>query len=73
MTQIEQLYITAQALRKDAEAVEEALAMHNPGIINGKPSSLATIAADLGTLAYHYNNLRVDVIQTHEKIQRNEK
>lgn len=33
-------------------------------------TSLATLAADAGTLAYQFASLRVDIINIHEKRQR---
>lgn len=59
----EKLYMTAKALAKDAKILKQAL-------IGNKPS-LATLAADAGTLAYQFNSLRVDIIKQHEKEQIN--
>ena len=70
-TQIEKFYLEAQVLRQDADAVVKALSRHNPGI-KCDPPSLVTIGADLGDLVRHYNNLRIDIMQFHEKEQRNE-
>lgn len=70
-TQIEKFYLEAQVLRQDADAVVKALSKHNPGT-KSNPPSLVTIGADLGDLVRHYNSLRVDIMQFHEKNQRGE-
>lgn len=70
-TQIEKFYLEAQILSQDANAVVKALSKHNPGT-KSDPPSLITIGADLGVLVRHYNSLRVDIMQLHEKNQRGE-
>ena len=70
-TQIEKFYLEAQVLRQDADAVVKALSKHNQGT-KSNPPSLITIGADLGDLVRHYNSLRIDIIQLHERNQRDD-
>ena len=64
------IYIAAEALAKDAQALVKKLAKFNPGIDNDDQASLETLAADAGTLAYQFATLRVDIIRKHEERQR---
>ena len=69
---MKKLFLNAESLAKDAAELTKMLAQHNPGFESKRKISLATIAASAGTLAYRYNNLRVDIIQKYEKEQGNE-
>lgn len=70
-TQIEKFYLEAQVLSQDADAVVKALSKHSPGT-KCDPPSLVTIGADLGDLVRHCNSLRIDIMQLHERSQRDE-
>ena len=71
-TQIEKFCFEAQVLEQNANTVAKALSKHMPGITSDPPSLMA-IGADLGDLVRHYNSLRIDIMQFHEKNQRGEK
>ena len=64
-------YIAAILLVKDAQRLAEEIGKYNPGIEHAKKESLATLAADAGTLVTLYSNLRVRLLDIHEKGQRN--
>ena len=66
------LFLEAKCLAKEATELTELIAQHNPGIESKGKLSLATIAASTGTLAYRYNNLRVDIIRKYEENQQND-
>ena len=69
---MKKVYIEATVLKNDASKVVDELARFNPGIKNNSHISLATLAKDAGDLAYHYNNLRVDILKIHEENKLNE-
>ena len=68
---LKKLYITAEALAKDAQGLTNELAKFNPGIKNNSRESLATLAADAGLLNREFEKLRVEIIEQHERNQRN--
>lgn len=65
------LYTTAKALTKDTQKLTNRLFRFTSATSDNK-ESLATLAADAATLAYQFAGLRVDIIEQHEKDQRNE-
>ena len=69
---MKKLFLETEGLLKEAAELTEMLAQHNPGIESKRKISLITIAASAGTLAYRYNNLRVDIIRKYEKEQTKE-
>ena len=65
-------YIAASLLVKDAQRLAEEIGKYNPGIEHAKKESLATLAADMGTLATLYGNLKQRLLDIHEENQKNE-
>ena len=64
-------YIAASLLVKDAQRLAEEIGKYNPGIEHAKKASLATLAADAGTLETLYGNLRQRLLDVHEEGQIN--
>ena len=65
-------YVAANLLAKDARNLSEEISKYNPGIDCDNKTSLATLAADAGTLIAAYGNLRQRLLDIHEEGQLNE-
>lgn len=72
MTKMELIYKEAVSLSDMAEVLKESIHQHNPGIDSKDKISLATLAADAGTLIIRFGNLKADIFAIHEERQRNE-
>lgn len=63
----------ANSLAKEAEEISANLRAYDPDTRSlCKKVALPFLAADAGTLAYRYANLRVEINRRHEKEQRDE-
>lgn len=72
MTEMELIYKEAVSLSDMAEVLKESIHQHNPGIDSKDKISLATLAADAGTLVVRFGNLKANILAIHEERQRNE-
>ena len=72
MTDMELIYKEAVSLSDMAEILKESIHQHNPEIDSKDKISLATLAADAGTLIIRFGNLKADILAIHEERQRNE-
>ena len=65
-------YIAASVLAQNGKTLADEIGKYNPGIEHIKKESLATLAADAGSLVSLYGNLRQRLLDIHEERQRNE-
>lgn len=49
--------------------LKESIYQHNPAINSTDKIALPTLAADAGTIIVRFSNLRVDILNIHEKEQ----
>lgn len=68
--EINELITTAEHSVEQIRSLYRALCQHDPRRKIRDPPSLATLAADAGQIAYRIANLRVDIIRTHERRQK---
>lgn len=72
MTEMELIYKKAVSLSDMAEVLKESIHQHNPEIDSKNKVSLATLAADAGTLVVRFGNLKANILAIHEENQRDE-
>lgn len=68
---MEQLYKSALALLKDIQEIVAELAKYNSEITENSRKPLITIAGMVRTLIYNFVKLQTDLIQKHEREQKN--